>query len=505
MDWVARLHTFAGLWPRLPEMLDARRFRFLNIFWLGIAGVSALATALLPSNELLIVCIIVSVAVAAVVTPYALLACLLVLSPLRALVATEANFAFPLDIGQLLLMVYLGAWLATRIINRRPILVGTSAPVFLASMLLASVLGIGAWTSASMSAWLREWLKWIIMAVFVWHLGVSAGKNWRWLVFALLLSATVNAIVGIYIFLGGSGADHLLIMGRFFRAFGTFGQPNPFGGFLGILLPLAVMGAYAFLQLLVEDYRISRIVRRETFLVFSCFVASSILMSSALIASWSRGAWLGIAGATGVMLFAIPKRISRGLSYSMALLLLFVGLWYGGLLPRSIVNRLTTAAGDFLTLDDIRGVDISPTNYAVMERIAHWQAALNMAEAHPVFGVGLGNYEVVYDDYRLINWKEPLGHAHNFYLNMLAEAGLAGALAYVAFWITIFALTWRIRAHPDRFARSMAIGLLGCWTYLAVHSIFDSLYVNNLFLHIGVLLGMLSILYRQISRPLIVE
>lgn len=465
----------------------------------------AIASVLLPSAELLIACIIVLAASAAIVTPYALLTLLLVLSPLRALIATEASFPLPLDIGQLLLMIYLGAWLAMRIMNRRPCLVIKRDPVLLAILLLAGALGIGAWTSASLSAWLREWLKWVIMAAFVWHLGVSAAKNWRWTAFALLVSAAANAAVGMYIFLGGSGADHLLILGRFFRAFGTFGQPNPFGGFLGLMLPLAIMGTYAYMHFVLEDYRRSRQLKRDTNLVFMCLFAVLMLIFSALVASWSRGAWLGFAVSSGVMLFALPKRVSRGLSYAAALVLLFFGLWYGGLLPRSIMNRLTTAAGEFLTSEDIRGVDISPINYAVVERIAHWQAALNMAGAHPFFGVGLGNYEVVYADFRLINWKEPLGHAHNFYLNMLAEAGIAGTLAYLAFWLAILTFTWRIRAHPDRFVRSMAIGLLGCWTYLAVHSVFDNLYVNNLFLHIGVLLGMLSILYQQISRPLIVE
>ena len=68
------------------------------------------------------------------------------------------------------------------------------------------------------------------------------------------------------------------------------------------------------------------------------------------------------------------------------------------MLPRSIVLRLTTAATDLITVSDVRGVEITPTNYAVIERLAHWQAAMNMAEHAPLFGVGLGNYEVVYDD-----------------------------------------------------------------------------------------------------------
>lgn len=486
-------------------MLGAAEFKIREYVWLAAAVAATTAAVTLPPLEVLGVLVVIVIAVAATLTPYALLTLLLVLSPLRALIATEANLSLSLDIAEILLVIYFATWLAARIMNRRPLIVVVREPVLPAILLLGSVVGIGAFTSVSLAAWLREWLKWMIMAAFVWQLALSARGNWRWLVFALLLSAVANAVVGIYIFLGGSGADHLLILGRYFRAFGTFGQPNPFGGFMGILLPLALMGSCAYILTALQECRQSRTPSANTFVLCLCFLAASVLIFCALVASWSRGAWLGFAISTAVMLFAIPKRRARGIGYAVTVVLLFAGMWYGGIIPRSIMNRLTTAAGDFFTIDDIRGVDISPENFAVMERIAHWQAALNMAEAKPVFGVGLGNYEVVYDQYRLINWKDALGHAHNFYLNMLAETGIAGLTAYLAFWIGIFALTWRTRSHPNLFARCMAIGLLGSWTYLMVHSIFDNLYVNNLFLHIGVLLGMLSILHQQISRPLTVE
>ncbi len=69
---------------------------------------------------------------------------------------------------------------------------------------------------------------------------------WEWLVFALVLSGIANALIGIYEYFGGSGALHLLIDGVHFRAFGTFGQPNPFGGFMGLLAPVALMAAIGY-------------------------------------------------------------------------------------------------------------------------------------------------------------------------------------------------------------------------------------------------------------------
>jgi hypothetical protein len=60
--------------------------------------------------------------------------------------------------------------------------------------------------------------------------------------------------------------------------------------------------------------------------------------------------------------------------------------------------------------------------------------------------------------------------------------------------------TWRLRRHPDKLSRLLGIGILGSWTYLAVHSLFDNLFVNNIFIHIGLILGLLAMLYNQISQ-----
>ena len=471
----------------------------------GMLALVAAANVMLPSvwlfgGTLAVLCLMLIFH-----TPLTMLVILLVLAPLRALIATESEIVFALDIGQILLVVYLGVWLIWQSIQHKPILKLRGGMVLASTLALVIVFALGAWTAASTASWLREWLKWLVIALFVWHLSLSASAHWGWLVFAVLMSAAANAIVGLYIFLGGSGAEHLIIMGRFFRAFGTFGQPNPFGGLMGITLPLSLMGVYSQLAILHSCWRSRRPPPRYCILSLTFFLTVSALIFCALIASWSRGAWLGFALSIGVMLFAMPRHWTQRIALVFGLAALAGSLWLAGLLPQSIMTRLTTAASDFVTIRDVRGTDVTPLNYAVVERLAHWQAALNMAEDRPLLGVGLGNYEVVYDRYRLINWREPLGHAHNYYLNILAETGMLGLFAYVTFWLMICGLTWQAGRHPDIFARSMAVGLLGAWTYLAVHSLFDNLYVNNLFLHIGALSAILAILYRQVNETLILE
>lgn len=487
-------------WP--AKMVLAQSKRRIHWFCISAAFIGAVLSTILPLPSLLLIVAASLCLLLIPLTPLATLVALLALAPLRALIATEAGIHLPLDIGQILLAFYLAHWLAFAVMKRQPLPGIRREPVLLSAVALCLVFAVGVWTSDAIGNWLTEWLKWVVIATMIWHLTQGARFNWRWLVFAVLVSAVANAVVGLYIFFGGSGANHLLILGRFFRAFGTFGQPNPFGGFMGIALPLALMCAAVQLSQIMLDLRAGRRVAPARLLLLAALASATGVIAAALFASWSRGAWLGFAASLIVMLVALPRRALKGISLALALAALFFVLWSAGLLPQSVVSRITTAATDLFSFSDVRGANFTPTNYAVIERLAHWQAAIGMAQDHPLFGVGLGNYAIRYEDYHLINWEAPLGHAHNLYLNFLAETGVVGLAAYVAFWLSIFRVTWKTLKHPDRAARALAVGLLGCWTYIAVHSVFDNLFVNNLFLHIGVLLAVLAILHRQIAASL---
>jgi putative inorganic carbon (HCO3(-)) transporter len=242
-----------------------------------------------------------------------------------------------------------------------------------------------------------------------------------------------------------------------------------------------------------------RHIHQVSLLLAFFYAISAGMMLIAIGMSWSRGAWLGLGSALAVVAFALPRKTRYGLLTFGLILGILGGLWGAGLLPSSVLERLGTSTQEFFAFEDVRGVDITPENYAVAERLAHWQAALNMATYNPWLGVGVGNYEVAYNQYRLLNWDEPLGHAHNYYLNILAEAGIIGLLVYSKVWIVIITLSWRIRHHPDILARLIGVGLLGAWVYLLVHSLFDNLYVNNLFLHLGLMLGLLAIVSNQLG------
>ncbi len=481
---------------RFPADGAAAR-RLVAVGWAALASLLGLLLATQPLPVALSLIVLAASAVLALITPLAALVALLILAPLRTLIATESAVQLPLDIGQLALLAFVAFLMLERLKRRVPILPPHGTPLYIPLLGFVAAGALSAFGAVSLGAWLNEWLKWLEILVLVAAvLALGQAGRWRWIVFGLTVAALANAVIGIYEYFGGSGADHLIINLRYFRAFGTFGQPNPFGGFMGLVAPLALMTCAAYA---VEAWRALR--ERQSaaapLAAMLFYAAASALIVAGVYLSWSRGAWLAFGASMVVILFALPRRLWQSL-----VLLAVVGtavgaLWLSGRLPASIVDRVSSATQELFAFDDVRGVDISPENYAVVERLAHWQAALNMIRARPLLGVGLGNYEVAYENYRLINWKFPLGHAHNSYLNVFAEAGMIGLISYAALWLSVVYFTWRARRHPSNFARMTVLGLLGTWTYLTVHSLTDNLYVNNLFLHIGVMLGILALLHKE--------
>lgn len=471
--------------------------------WLGLAALVGIGAVAQPTAILTLI-ILGLLTAFALMSPIAAIAIMLVLSPLRALMATANAWPLPLDIGQLTFLALLFAVVVQYVAHRsRSHESGYryDSVVYVPILVFVAATGLSVFTAYSLGSWLTEWLKWLsipLMMLVVDYTGRHG--RWIWICFALVASAVANALVGIFIFLGGSGADHFAINERFFRAFGTFEQPNPFGGFMGIIAPLALMLALAFALKVWRQWRINRSIHSDTLIAMLFYGASSSVIVLALFMSWSRGAWLGFAVSLLAVVFLIPKKLGYSIGVATAAIVFIIGAWGLGLVPASVEQRVVSATSEYFTLYDVRGVDITPLNYAVVERLAHWQAALNMATDSPWLGVGLGNYEIAYNDFRLLNWNHALGHAHNYYLNILGEAGIIGLFGYILMWLMLLFFAWRTKAHPNPTVRFVAIAIIASILYLAIHGLLDNVYVNNLFLHIGTLLGILLVLYRETSN-----
>jgi O-antigen ligase len=218
------------------------------------------------------------------------------------------------------------------------------------------------------------------------------------------------------------------------------------------------------------------------------------VMLVALVMSWSRGAWLGFGAATAAIALAVVARSGRAAAIAavLALLAAYVLLVLGVVrVPPAIVQRFSDFV-PYVGVRDVRGVEITDGNFAVLERVAHWQAAWQMWSDHPWFGVGAGNYGPVYSQYALPLWPVALGHAHNFYLNVAAEAGVMGLATYVFLWAAAMVGAWRASRRTRGWEWGVALGVLGVLVHLGVHSLFDNLYVHAMYLQVAILLGVIA-------------
>jgi O-antigen ligase len=477
-------------------MLSFAQRPLVTLLWLCAAiGAGLLAT--LPIEVAFLALAAAALVTLSLVDLRVAVAATLILAPLKALIETESAVRLPVDIGQIVFAGTVALWLLKQIeAERRIILPRLSVLVPLTVFIFAASLSL--LTAESVSATLNELIKWLqmaLMALIVASLCQQHGI--AWLVGALLTAAGVQAAIGLYQFTGGSGAPHLWILDyRYFRAFGSFGQPNPFGAFMGMTLPLALGALFGALSMAWRGGK----GRGPWLWAVLGLGGAAALIGIGLIVSWSRGAWLGFAAALVTLILFTPRRLWHGIVITMVCAGTLGLAMLGNVVPNALLARFSDFAQDLTGFQDVRGVPINDANYATVERLAHWQAALSMADESPLFGVGFGGYEVAYPRHALVNWQLALGHAHNYYLNVLAETGIVGLAAYIGMWIGLGVLGVRVLRLPDAFKRGVGLGVLGVWAHIAVHSLFDKLFVNNLFLHFGAMLGLIGTLVTVVSR-----
>ena len=466
-----------------------------NLIGLLLAGsLIAIVLGIVPAVLGLLIIVIVIAIVMSLIEPMIALGLAIIIGPLRALVAvvwTDVSL-YP---GQILFALFVFSWLVHIVLNRNMSIRFPVTTKLMAIYLCIALLSL--WDVTNIYQGLTELIKWLqllMVAVIVFNYCVKQGKE-KWVIGFVLTSGCLQALIGIWQFaIRDTGPMSFELASGFFRAYGTFEQPNPFGGFMGILWPIALGVLWALLQ-----NREPQQIKHSYITMVVITLIVTVLLVCALIASYSRGAWIGSIVAFLVMLFFLSSRPFIGVSLVTVTIAIGTILVYLGFVPDHFENRINTIL-EYTIVQDVRRVSIDETNFSVIERAAHWQAASKMIEAHPWLGVGMGNYQVVYPTYRLANWENPLGHAHNVYLNVAAETGVIGLGSYILFWGYVFLQTISVLRRSTNWNRGITLGLLGAWTHLGVHNFVDNLFVNNIHLCLGGLLGVLSVVSTRVSN-----
>lgn len=396
-------------------------------------------------------------------------------------------------------VLLLGAWglYLARGVARRNIALRIP-PLVLPFVVFILAAGWSLTVAQSLTDSMSELTKWVEMLAAYWlvaqffdHAGAER------LLAVMFLAGLSQALLGAYQYYYRVGPEGFLLFGGSnLRAYGTFEQPNPYAGYLGIISPLAFGVTLGILNTFVAtrtstDGRWRDIPFRQGML-FILASGACLAMPAALFFSYSRGAWIGVAAALGTTALFTLVRSKRAAMMGLAVLfvvLVVTGLGQFNLVPDVITQRFATV-GDYFGFEDVRGVNVNDDNFALVERRAHWQAALSMFEASPWLGVGFGNYAAAYSQYSLPKWDQALGHAHNYYLNVLAETGVIGLAAFLILWGVVFWQAWRGVLHARGWKIGIAAGIFGMLVALSIHNFFDNLFVHAMYIQVGLTLGL---------------
>ncbi|MGC8952649.1 O-antigen ligase family protein [Chloroflexus sp.] len=380
-----------------------------------------------------------------------------------------------------------------------PDMPGIALAVFLWTLAVTAAL-----TPLSRSEGLKETLRWgTVLLIYLAAMSALQDPDrvqWRRavLVACLLAAPVITALIGIGQHLTGIGPASFAVGGGRVRAYGTIGQPNSFAGYLNQAWPLAT----GFGLVMIAAHRWH--TWRDRLHLGVVFITAGSLIGGLLV-SFSRGGWLGAALGATVMTVVLGVWYGRQMlrqSIPVILMAVFGGviLLNSGLLPTALSSRLTSIIVNLQPFD-VRNIEITPDNFAVVERMAHLQAAWHMVRERPLLGVGPGNFTIAYE--RLVYsgqtptwikpWYDSRGHAHNYYLHIAAESGLIGLSAYLLLLGSVWHTAVRaVQQASDWFTRGIALGGIGVVSTLSGHNLFENLHVLNMGVQFGTIIALIA-------------
>lgn len=228
--------------------------------------------------------------------------------------------------------------------------------------------------------------------------------------------------------------------------FGPYVNRNHFAGFVELVLPVG-------LALLVF-----RGLRSDAFTMVGLL---TIVPLGALILSGSRGGIVSLAFELGVLVLLARSR-KRPEGPRMAALAI-VGL-------AAVALIAWMGAGKAIErFSSVRAGDVSLARRATMFR-GTWHVFVD----HPITGSGLGTLVAVYPRYETGYDGRVVDHAHNDYIEILAETGLLGGLCCAAFlWILFREARKNFEAEQGHFSRALHAGAITATGGLLLHSFVD--------------------------------
>jgi O-antigen ligase len=243
----------------------------------------------------------------------------------------------------------------------------------------------------------------------------------------------------------------------FSRIVSTLSNKNFFSEVMVILLPLPIFG-------FLYDERKFRFLHLFIVLLNLFFI----------LILYSVSAWFAIAFSTLFITgfyFLYGKKSKASPSNSRFILpgvmIVFFLLFFFIINPvRSHLTEKISAAKEYWKNPDQLNKNLQENNNSVFDRILLARNSFRMIKSHPVLGVGLNNWKLLFPAYgvggtEVINTGAMnFEHPHNDYLLIFSEQGLLGITAYLVFFLLTFLFLLRKYKSADDAERRFLLVLL---------------------------------------------
>jgi tetratricopeptide (TPR) repeat protein len=240
-----------------------------------------------------------------------------------------------------------------------------------------------------------------------------------------------------------------------------------------------------------------------------------------MLLTQSRGGWLALMCGVVFFCWRMGRSLVRRIPWSVVVvagLLMAVGAEFG-LRATTGQDGNENPYGGLWGFVERVGARIASAadmqHISVAQRRLIWADTIELIKDEPLLGVGVGNYEFALPAYRTASrhreWQQYIGilphmpyYAHNEYLELWAESGIGGVLAWVFMLAAIVWSGWRVAvAREEVEGRSVAWALLAVIVAVLVHAAFSLNWQDPVSaLHFWIIVGVLGALRGTTARVL---
>ena len=203
------------------------------------------------------------------------------------------------------------------------------------------------------------------------------------------------------------------------------------------------------------------------------------IFTLALIFSYTRAAWVSLAGALILYLIFLFRIRFKWIALLAIIGSVFLYMSWTDIILKLEQNRQDTSNDLEKHLQSISNISTDASN---LERLNRWNCAFRMFAERPIFGWGPGTYSFQYAPFQLASEKTiistnagDLGNAHSEYIGPLCESGILGAATFILIFVMIMRTGWKLWYKlPRGPKRGVLISvLLGLLTYF-IHGLMNN-------------------------------